>query len=433
MTEAAVRIRSRARAVRGLIATGLLALAVLVPRSAGQGFEAGHLFVVSEGGQNVLQFNTKGNLVRTIGAALQAPQGLAFAPSGLLFVTARDAGRVSVFNPDGLLVAQLDMTASGSVPGAVAFGPDGAVAILDMAGNRVVLINDQGTVLDEVPLPEGDYSLSDLIFGPAGHLFAADVDDGRIVQVSLQGALVDVIGEAELSEPSGLALGPNGHLFVADGDSVHEFDAEGNLMQSLGGPSLGLSNARDLSFGASGHLFLSATTGVSDVVVELDLSGAIVRTFQAEGELSLPFAHAHAPYRFLTKVRGTVGRPGQGLTNLREKSAVLSIAPGSRTLMLAVTDDVTSFADLASVFNADAFVFQGFEAFEDEDANKRLYYGSQVPKGAFQEGIASINMRIAGKLSPGGRFQPKKAVGNLHRAGGTGVYNAIVVAGKLIK
>jgi len=401
------------------------------PASRAQQFPAGRLFVASGGSDSVLIFDDKANLAGTVadGGAPGQPRALAFGPDGRLYVSSQDSGLVEVFNAAGEDVLTIPVPGLLSEPAAMAFGPDGLLHVLDAATATLHAANVAGAPQGVVPLPPGDYAASGLAFGPDGHLFLSDAATAQVFELDPGGSLIRAIGLGELAAPAGLAFGPGGLLHVADGDAVVVFDDAGAVVDTLTGGAL--SGAGALAFGPDGHLYVAAAGGSGDVV-EFNANGAQVKAFGSNHGLSATGGLAFAPWRFKATVAGTLARPGEPLQKVKESNAVVSVQPGARTLMMALTDDVSNAADLASVFSAGFLVLRGFEGAESGAANVRLFHGAQVEGPAQQDGVGSFVLRIKGTMKAGA-FVPKGALGVVHRAGAAGVYTATVKTTGLLK
>jgi hypothetical protein len=184
-----------------------------------------------------------------------------------------------------------------------------------------------------------------------------------------------------------------------------------------------------VAVGPNGNSYVADANGN---IFEFNRFGLKVRDFSAFG-MENPFAMAFAPMRFFVQIKGQMARSGLDVIKIQEKSAIITVSPGSRTMMLTVTDDVTTFDDLASVFGAKTLVFHGFEGMEDVLSKRRLCHGSQVSLESYEMGVASIAIWMKGGIDKQGRFFPKGAKGTLHRASGTAVYSADIKFGKQLK
>ena len=119
-----------------------------------------------------------------------APEGLATDPTGSLFVSDTDDGRIERFSPSGEYLGQ--WTAAGghfagfNAPAGIGIDPRGAVYVADRANGRVVRMWGDGTYLSELggPLEVGDVSLDSpgsVAVDPAsGNTYVADTAHNRV-------------------------------------------------------------------------------------------------------------------------------------------------------------------------------------------------------------------------------------------------------------
>lgn len=390
----------------------------------------GWLYVASAGSGRVLAFDGQHDLQQELQSspALDAPAAVAVGPDGNLYVACRGTGSVVVLDPAGAKLGTIVPSLAGADPVALGFGPDGQLLVLDAAHDKLFTFNTAGAELLSVDLPPADYDRTGLAVGAEGHLFLSDTAGGRVLEVDLGGALVRELGLGVLVAPAGLATGPDGLLCVADGAGVVRLDSNGDLEDTITGAAL--DDARGVAFGPEGHLFV--TDAASGNVVEFTAAGAQVGPFGAGAGLAQPGGLAFAPWRFKATIRGTITRPGTPLKKVTEANAVLAIQPGGRTLVVALTDDVSNISDLASVFGADFVVLHGFEGQSDDDATTRLFQGAQAASPSRADGVASLVVRVKGSMKAG-VFTPKAAVGVLHRAGVAGVCTAAIRTTGLLK
>jgi hypothetical protein len=216
---------------------------------------------------------------------------------------------------------------------------------------------------------------------------------GNVVGLDIDGEVASgavVFDDAALALPTGLAFGPNGNLFVASlvGNGVREFGLDGSYLGS----------------------WPSTTTA------------------------PFPEGVAFAPHRFSARVSGELARTGQK-TIKRKEDVVVSFTPGSRTLMLALTDVETNTSDLATEFGTRWYVLHGFEAFATPVATSCVYQGFGFVEPVQEAGVVSMPMRVTGVLQSAyfaSRFVPKKAAGSLHLADATAVFSGSVKTKKAL-
>lgn len=202
---------------------------------------------------------TSGNRGPATGAALHTPVGLAVSADGDLLIAERGTHRVRrVPAASGVIEPAAGSGASGyagdngpatsakfQAPEGVALAPNGDLYIAD-TGNHVVrrVAHATGIVTTVVgtgsPGDAGDGGPATaallrapraLAFGPAGDLYIADTGNHRVRRVEMQSGLIHTVAgtggpgfsgdggaasEARLHSPSGIAVGPSGSYFIAD-------------------------------------------------------------------------------------------------------------------------------------------------------------------------------------------------------------------------
>ncbi len=411
-------------ALLGLLASGAMA----------QEFKPNSLFVADAGLNLIFEFKPGGGFVRTFGAGsgLSSPSGIVFGPDGHLYVASRGSGRVIEFNASGNKVGELVLNGGVSDPVALQFGPDGHLFVLDAMLPALYEFDTHGVEAGVVALEEGGFDSSGLVFGPDGHLFASDVVGDRVLEFDLGGTLIAEFS-ADLLDPSGLAFGAQGHLFVAGDDTVHEFAAGGVVVSTFGNSLDGLEDVDGLVVGPNGRYYLSAAGPGGGRVVQYESTGVFVQVFGADDGLVRPSGLAVAPFRFIATITGTLAKSDLKIQKVKEKSAVIQSSAGSRTTMISLTDDVTTSADLASIFSSNILVLRGFEGQQSFKSDRRIFHAAQIPRAAFDSGMATIVVSVVGKAGEGGLFAPKKLSGTLQRSDGTAVYDAKIRSNKLIK
>jgi hypothetical protein len=138
--------------------------------------------------------------------------------------------------------------------------------------------------------------------------------------------------------------------------------------------------------------------------------------FGGDDGVLFPFSLAFAPFRYKVKVNGIMTGGGQ-----RQKvkgKGVLSIAPGSQTIMLDLQDDPDTPADYASLMGAERLVFHGLEGVASATERHRVLGGTEVKGPSYQDGVGSISLRVKGSLDEDGSYVPNRVKGWFHRSQG---------------
>ena len=148
--------------------------------------------------------------------------------------------------------------------------------------------------------------------------------------------------------------------------------------------------------------------------------------------MQYPAYLAFAPHRFTASLKGSVALSNSPALKLAQADAVLSVTPGSRTIMLSIPDDAANTADYASLFGGVWHVFHGFESFGYSNSATRLYHGTQVNDPPAVKGVGAISLTVKGAVDTNGWFSIKSASGNLLRAKDGAQFNG-TLTGKPMK
>ncbi|MBK6940946.1 MAG: NHL repeat-containing protein [Planctomycetes bacterium] len=416
-----------------LLICASLALTAPLVAEAQTAFSPGRLFVASLGDDVVIELDPTGVEARRLGAGtLVDPRGIAFGPDGNLYVAS--STRVHVFAPDGTLVRSLGENTSLSAARGLALGTHGEVFVTSL--DRVLVFEIDGTFLrefgqdDDLTVPAG------LAIGANGHVFVCSSADNRVFEFDPAGTKVRELGsDGDLSIPIGLAFGPDGRLWVSSlfGANVVGLDVDGTVASgTVVFDDAALAFPTGLAFGPNGDLFVASLVG--NGVREFSLGGTYLGSWPSATTAPFPEGVAFSPHRFSARISGELSRTGQKSIK-RKEDAVISFTPGSRTLMLALTDVETNTSDLASEFGTDWYVLHGFEAFATPLATTRVFQGFGFVEPVQEAGVASMPMRVSGVTQTSyfaPRFVPKKAAGSLHVADATAVFSGSVKTKKAL-
>lgn len=138
----------------------------------------------------------------------------------------------------------------GPTHGGVVLGPAGNIYVSTDGKNALCVFKPDGTYLKNIaPDCVGLHSLSIRDEGGESYIYAAHLKGQRVVKLDLDGKVVLSIPNDQSGEiPGGLkgvtavAVVPDGSIFVAVGygsNRIHQFDAQGKLMKTIGGKGVG--------------------------------------------------------------------------------------------------------------------------------------------------------------------------------------------------
>ncbi len=154
------------------------------------------------------------------------PQGLAVAPTGLVYVADSNNSRVVVLSAaNGAVQRVIGSAAQFSYPKGVAIDPvDGSIWVADSAKAQVTHWSTAGAFLGKLPIPKG--TADNQISGPFGiaadneRIYLADVPTHRIKVYTKNGAYVTTISQrgnvpGKLLQPAQITIS-GGRLYVAE-------------------------------------------------------------------------------------------------------------------------------------------------------------------------------------------------------------------------
>jgi len=384
-----------------------------LPVARGAVFEANHLFSGGwNGGQPVVvERDEELEVVREFGLGdLESVVDLAFGPGGLLYVADTSADRVKVFDADGAHVDTIGSNQTLNQPSRLAFGANGHLYVA-LPGQEIVEFDRNGSFVRAFSPPTGSTGTG-LAVAADGLVYTGSYLDQRIDVFAPDGVHLRSIAVPEAFQD--FCIGPRGNLHVTTdvSDQVLEIRMDGSLAGSVGNGA-GMLNPSTIVFGPDKNLYVFATGSATLFVFDED--GVLLREVHPFGAWA---GFAFAPARFHAKISGRLGRSQKPLQKLVEKSAVLSVAPGSGTAFLELTDDPGDPFDLASYLGTDVLVLQGIHP-ETDGKKELLLQGVQQAPGLSSDS-AFLALTLSGKTDAHGMFRTKKAKGTLHaRAGGT--------------
>lgn len=371
-----------------------------------------------------LPFSAGDLIVTTAGAALEIDPALGevvdrlelagvldpcFLPNGNLLVVQED--RLLEVALSGEVVGEIEL---GAAAFGVALGPDGLVYVTSAAGLlRVDLATGAVETLTEL------VSIQNPCFLPNGNLLLAPAENPDVL-LEVDPGTGGVVREiAAAGGATGLEPGPDGLVVVTTAQAgILLLDVvSGEIVERIA-----RAGAQNPCFLPNGNLLMIDGEGA---LIEFDLA---TRTLVGQVGIPEPATGVTVvPFRFAATVAGPLGWTDGGIEQLIAE-AVLSITPGSRRLVLALEE----VGAVAPMFDPGNLVLPGFETGAGTAEGVRLAQGSQVSPAGTDTPMASLALRVGGRIGVRGLFIPARASGTLHLAGPRSIFMGSVRAGELL-
>ena len=213
---------------------------------------SGELYVADWFNHRIQKFDADGRFLWQRGTYGSRDGSLIFprnvlVSGGLVYVTDSENNRIDVFQPNGDFVERIGAGVGLSRPHQVALDGSGGFWVADTNNNRVVHLGSTGAVLSEFPVtgPATNSRPQGIAVDTDGTLLVSNSNNGRVERYSTAGALQGtVLGGSAVTTPAGLQVSGTGaaeRILVADvgRDRVTVLDASGGLVQVLGSSGSG--------------------------------------------------------------------------------------------------------------------------------------------------------------------------------------------------
>ena len=216
----------------------------------------GRIFVADTGNADIKVFNASGRYQYSLdkikkGPAIQGSAGLAVWQDRV-YVTDGNNFRVLEYNTKGNFVKtfinkDLGKKVGAFVPAGIAVNQDGDVYITDVFYQRVLVFDRSGKFKFQFGSPgstSGKFQYAnDLAVGKNGNVYVSDSNNSRVQVFDPKGHFLYLLGssgtaKADMALPRGIVADKNDRIFVVDtfGHKVQVFDAQdkGNLLFTFG-------------------------------------------------------------------------------------------------------------------------------------------------------------------------------------------------------
>lgn len=266
---------------------------------------------------------------RSIDTSLRSPRDLDRDSSGKIYVIARQANRIDIYDPEGNYIESWADKGDGDGelwhPDDLAVYDNGKVTVYvaDTENNRIQKFDANGAFLAVWGGPgkgEGQFDWPQgLAVDADGNIYVADTNNHRIQKFDPGGGLLAVwgkegVGPGEYSYPSGIDIASNGDIYIADSNNhrIQVLDKTGKFLREWGTHG-----------GLPGQLNLPSDLTLDDegFVIVADTYNHRIQKFTMAG-------------RYLAQW----GDEGTGPAEFERPNGIM-VAPGGETFVLDIDSD----------------------------------------------------------------------------------------------
>ena len=239
------------------------------------------LLIVEYGGNRVSFFNSKGEMIRSLGSwgsgngQFNTPSGIAVDDNGDILVADGGNNRIQKFSPDGRFIAAVGTHGSGQLQfnfpvGIKIHPPTKKIYVADSTNHRIQVLNPDFSYFSSFgsrgPDPGQLNFPWDVVFDSANNVYVTDSWNGRIQIFAENGEFIRQIGKqgtdkGELNRPAMIAISEN-ELYVSEYSNhrVSVFSTQGDHVTSFGmrgnGPQQ-FQNLRGIAVDQSGMVYVA--------------------------------------------------------------------------------------------------------------------------------------------------------------------------------
>lgn len=413
-----------------LVAATCVAFAVSSSALA-DGFEENHLFVGCLN-NTIVELDEDGEFVRAIPLpGVSQPRSLAFGPNGRLYTTSFNTHEVVEIVSNGTISRRFRLQGTAVGPNALSFGPSGNLFVngfIDRKLHEIDVLSPNATEFGPVAWPT--VSLTDFEFSANGTIFAVARDQDFFYELSLNGQIVRFDTFDPFTFPSAIAMGPFQQPWISSFGQQGVLRTTASLAPLNFVTSAQFNAPGGLAIGPNGDLFVCSEG--SNRILRVDPIQQQLKSGAELGAgisaLSVPLGLVFAPTRFHAEIDYKIALAEKGVKS-HDEDVILSIAPGSRNIMVLFEDPETDDFTFASAFQR-GFSFHGSEVVEF--GNKRICDGNELYLNS-AAGAATISLEVKGSEEGDLDFyEASKASGRISRtAAGFSFSGTIKTKGKV--
>ena len=238
--------------------------------------------------QNNLTINSAGGISPD---TLSNPSWTVSAPNGDIYVVDQGNNRILQYNSSGGFIASHGEYGSElgqfNSPNSLAFDSFGNIYVTDGGNTRVQKFNSSfadPTLLDSSSCPDGSFTNPiGIAIDGSNNIYVTDVNTARILIIGGDSSCIKITNEA-MASPVGIALSPAGFIVVTDSgaNAVRAFNPDGSLLGSVTVENTPVGVAVD----SSNNIYVSRLFG-NDVVKINPIDGSSESIFSISNPIGL--------------------------------------------------------------------------------------------------------------------------------------------------
>jgi DNA-binding beta-propeller fold protein YncE len=226
---------------------------------------SGELYVAEVNNHRISIFSTEGRYLRSIGekgtesGQFNEPNNLTFDAQGLLYISDTKNNRIQVFDVQDQFIRE--WSGEFDPHGLAIDNQNNVIYVVDTASNRIRTFSLQGNDKETWQSQSnklGEFSAPHVSVGSDGNIYVADTGNHRIQVFSATGTRLVSVGEfgdkpGQFSSPRHIAFDQQHYIYIADSGNnrIQVFDKQGKYIRQFGS-----SNSREHQLNKPVNLFI---------------------------------------------------------------------------------------------------------------------------------------------------------------------------------
>lgn len=199
------------------------------------------IFVSEYSANRIRRFDSAGTDMGTF-ASISRPLGLRYSPNGAFYVASVSTGRVLELNSKGQTIRTIGAGSPISAPISIAFDST-VLYVSSLATNQILKYSrSNGSYLGALATGGPMDGPHGLAIDSAGNIIVASMNNHSILRYSKSGTLLETYTHAQMDKPFGIATGADGKVYVSSlgANKIFSLDSTLNVIiddADLAGPN----------------------------------------------------------------------------------------------------------------------------------------------------------------------------------------------------